>query len=107
MKAGKKQLVAASSSSSSVSESTLEKVQKLAVERNVYGLRPTTVADTSKRTIAILFVIIDTLFHEDIWKSWIGQEDQDDCAYNVKIFVHAKHPEKVSRHEYPHSSGEN
>lgn len=43
--------------------------------------------------IFILFiVIVDTLHHENIWKSWLSHTNSKYCA---KLVIHAKNPEKV------------
>lgn len=42
--------------------------------------------------IALLFIIIDTLPLESIWRHWI---DTSSCASRVQIYIHAKYPERV------------
>lgn len=45
--------------------------------------------------IAICLVIVDRLFHEDIWRAWLSQADHPDARYSARLFIQAKHPEKV------------
>jgi hypothetical protein len=51
-------------------------------------------------------VIVDELPHEDIWRHWI-EEDKEvvemendsysttKCNYKAKLFLHAKHPDRI------------
>ena len=41
------------------------------------------------RTISLLFIIIDQLPTEQIWRDWINNSDR------IKIYIHAKHPARV------------
>jgi hypothetical protein len=43
-------------------------------------------------TIALLFMCIDELPFEDIWRKWM---DDVESGVTVKVWVHAKYPEKV------------
>ena len=99
MKTGKSLAIEASScsSSSNSKESTLLRLQKLQMERNEYcvGLSVSRPEDLSKKRIAILVVIVESLPHEDIWRSWMSQGDDSKCEYQAELFIHAKHPEKL------------
>jgi hypothetical protein len=48
---------------------------------------------TEKRTLALLFLVIDGLPFEDQWREWLRRQDG---RTEVKVWVHAKHPEKIS-----------
>ena len=80
-----------------------------------------------RKTLALMFIVIDALPYEDVWRQWIGDRDDDDdgrsssslakdeptstCSDknsgdaaivaapttipNVRVFVHAKFPERV------------
>jgi hypothetical protein len=37
-------------------------------------------------------VIVDELYHEDIWKHWCQEESRN---FGAELFIHAKHPERV------------
>ncbi len=45
------------------------------------------------RHISVCLVIIDTLHHEDIWRSWVS-ESRDD-GYSADLCIHAKFPDKI------------
>lgn len=54
--------------------------------------------ESAQRNIAICLIIVDTLHHEEIWRHWIEHQqniDQESGAYQAKLFIHAKYPEKV------------
>lgn len=38
-------------------------------------------------------VIVDGVHHEDIWRAWIEEGASD---LRVKVFIHAKHPDRVT-----------
>lgn len=81
--------------------STLDKLSKLLFSRESSKLfaapsrqaaAPSSSTSSSKKGIAICLVIVDELFHELIWKQWTEQSSE---KYNVKLFIHAKHPERI------------
>jgi hypothetical protein len=49
--------------------------------------------NSGKRTLALLFLVIDGLPFEAQWREWLRRQDG---RTEVKVWVHAKHPEKVS-----------
>jgi hypothetical protein len=56
--------------------------------------------------IAVCLVIVDCLIHEDIWKLWIDQSNEDNSPYGAMLFIQAKSPsavksEWVQRHLLP------
>lgn len=53
-------------------------------------------SDKEHNTIAICLVIVDTLFHEEVWRHWIEQGEIADCKYKAQLFIHAKHPERIT-----------
>ena len=60
-------------------------------------LRPSTwKSDKEHNTIAICLVIVDTLYHEEIWRHWIEQGERAGSKYKVQLFIQAKHPERVT-----------
>lgn len=63
-------------------------------------------AEVPAKGIGLLFIIIDDLPHEAIWRLWIEEgskklrdqwaQDHPDCTVpHVRVWVHAKHPERV------------
>lgn len=52
-------------------------------------------AEPGPTRLALLFIIIDSLPHECIWRSWL-ELGGDALSSRVDIYVHAKHPELVS-----------
>ena len=46
-----------------------------------------------QQTLALLFMIIDTLPFENIWRRWI--ESNNNSKVNVQILIHAKYPARV------------
>jgi hypothetical protein len=44
--------------------------------------------------LSICLCIVDSLPHADIWKEWM--EDTIDPSISASMFIHAKHPEKVT-----------
>lgn len=51
-------------------------------------------------------MIVDDLPHEDIWRHWIEEGNEDvglesdstsntKCNYKAKLFLHAKHPDRI------------
>lgn len=53
-------------------------------------------SDKEHNTIAICLVIVDTLFHEEIWRQWVEQGEGSDENYKAQLFIHAKFPERVT-----------
>ena len=51
---------------------------------------------SASRTIAICLVIVDSLHHEEIWRHWVEQGDAPEAAYKANLYIHAKHPEKLT-----------
>jgi len=51
---------------------------------------------SQQKTVAICLVIVDTLHHEAIWREWIEQGDAPEAQYKARLFIHAKHPEKIT-----------
>jgi hypothetical protein len=45
------------------------------------------------KTLALLFIIIDNLPFESIWRRWI--ENNDERNIQVQVLIHAKFPEKI------------
>lgn len=56
----------------------------------------TLVPASQQKTVAICLVIVDTLHHEDIWRAWVEQGDVPGAEYKARLFIHAKHPEKIT-----------
>lgn len=69
----------------------------------------TTIATTTKscNKLAVLFLIIDDFPHEAIWRTWLNKTNSYDAdnstsssslssSTRVKIYIHAKYPEKVT-----------
>jgi hypothetical protein len=59
----------------------------------------------SPRTIAICIVIVDELYHEDIWKHWLSENESSASSssssaqsreYDARFYIHAKRPDRVS-----------
>ena len=52
----------------------------------------------TKNTIKLQFclVIVDTLYHEEIWRHWIEQGERAEGNYKAQLFIHAKHPERIT-----------
>lgn len=50
-------------------------------------------APSEKRSIAICLVIVDELYHEEIWRRWL--ETSGESSYEAELFIHAKSPDKV------------
>jgi hypothetical protein len=46
-------------------------------------------------SIAICLVIVDSLVHEEIWEAWINSGLHSASAASVKLYIHAKHPERI------------
>lgn len=60
-------------------------------------LRPSSwKSDKEHNTIAICLVIVDTLYHEEIWRHWIEQGESVGSKYKAQLFIHAKHPELIT-----------
>ena len=57
---------------------------------------PTSTSASACRTIAICLVIVDSLHHEEIWRHWVEQGDAPGAAYKANLYIHAKHPEKLT-----------
>lgn len=80
-----------------------EKIDKMAFQ-NAMCLPPDQTAfsrHTSSavrpRRIAVCLVIVDTLYHEEIWKRWTENELNDpDCPYKAELYIHAKYPESIT-----------
>lgn len=49
--------------------------------------------NATHRHIALLFITIDDLPYEHIWKEWMSSQDDDDI--HVSVVCHAKFPERV------------
>jgi hypothetical protein len=45
-----------------------------------------------ERAIALLFICIDELPFEDIWRKWM---DDEEAGVKVTVLIHAKHPQRV------------
>jgi hypothetical protein len=45
------------------------------------------------RSVALCFVIVDELVHEEIWRQWISEGNE---LFVAKVFIHAKFPNKIS-----------
>lgn len=57
---------------------------------------PEKTASGPKKYIAICIVIVDQLYHEEIWKKWMDTGNTEtESPYVAEIFVHSKHPEKI------------
>ncbi|KAL3764991.1 hypothetical protein ACHAW5_001841 [Stephanodiscus triporus] len=49
-----------------------------------------------RRHVALLFLTIDDLPHEHIWREWLtGSDDDGDECVIVSVICHAKHPERI------------
>ncbi len=48
-----------------------------------------------KQYFAVCIVIVDQLYHEEIWKRWIEEGNTPTCSYGAEIFIHAKYPERI------------
>lgn len=46
---------------------------------------------SSRRYIAVCIVIVDDLYHEEIWKRWCT----DSQNFGAELFIHAKYPAKI------------
>lgn len=51
--------------------------------------------DTSQpqRSLGILFIIIDELPNELLWRLWLSENSSD--ISNIRVWIHAKYPERV------------
>lgn len=47
---------------------------------------------SSRKIIAVCLVIVDELFHEEIWKAWLNSGNEE---YSGALFIHAKNPEAI------------
>ena len=80
--------------------STKEKIEKLAFQNQMClppdrSTSPRSHSPTERpRSIAICLVIVDGLYHEDIWRRWIA--GGEDTPYRAELYIHAKFPEKIS-----------
>ena len=65
-------------------------------------MRPKAWANEAEHnTVAICVVIVDSLHHEDIWREWVESSTtlhytEDTIRYKAELFIHAKHPEKIT-----------
>jgi hypothetical protein len=50
----------------------------------------------ARPTIGLLFIIIDSLPHEEIWRTWLESESAIAGGADIHILVHAKFPDKVT-----------
>ena len=70
------------------------KIEKLAFQNamclpaDLSGPRP-----VGPRRIAVCLVIVDCLFHEDIWRRWV---DGSNDVYSAELYIHAKNPDAVT-----------
>eukprot|EP01031_Cornospumella_fuschlensis_P032007 gene32007-38700_t len=56
--------------------------------------------DGYERGIAICVVIVDELYHEEIWKAWLATNSSSQSAskrfnYHAELFIHAKYPDRI------------
>ncbi|RYH31053.1 hypothetical protein EON65_03590 [archaeon] len=54
----------------------------------------------TERGIAICLVIVDKLYHEEIWKGWLKSYSTSISSsaphtYHAKLFIHAKYPDRI------------
>ena len=63
------------------------------VRANTLHSTSSSTTSTEKRTLALLILVIDGLPFEAQWREWLRRQDG---RTEVKVWVHAKHPEKVS-----------
>lgn len=52
------------------------------------------VAVSEPKGIAVCLVIVDTLHHEEVWRTWC--EEAENCKYTAELYIHAKHPDRIT-----------
>jgi hypothetical protein len=55
---------------------------------------PSSQVHANQKTIGVCIVIVEELYHERIWR-YLCEQSSD---YNLRLFIHAKHPEGVRSH---------
>jgi len=82
--------------------SPLEKLNKLfyAREKSTVFAAPSPLAlqvpVDQQRTVGICLVVVDELYHEDIWRAWVEQGEVPGARFKARLFVHAKYPDRIS-----------
>lgn len=75
--------------------SVLERLKKLSYLNSIKTISPAVVSvPVLQKTVAICLVIVDTLPHEDIWRTWM--EPEHACDYKAQLYIHAKFPDKIT-----------
>lgn len=59
------------------------------------SIRSENLQDTSRpeRSLGILFIIIDEMPNELLWRLWLSENSSD--VSNMRVWIHAKYPERV------------
>jgi hypothetical protein len=77
------------------SDSILTKLEKLLFtrEKGEFTKEP---FPTIQNTISICLVIVDDLYHEEIWRNWIETNNNNiNSKYKAKLIIHAKYPDNI------------
>ena len=54
-------------------------------------------SQSAEKHVVVCAVIIDKLYHSEIWKSWLDHPSSDETLqYRGDIVIHAKHPDKIA-----------
>ena len=72
--------------------STYERIRNESIDSNIATPLSEIPLPPSFESLGLLFIIIDDLPHELIWRAWLMTSKS---SASIKIFIHAKFPEKI------------